>query len=144
MTPARSSGDIPSTPGRGVRCRHCPVAEGLACQGLKARRLCNLIDPSHPDYQSGYRDTLTAHAREMAGRPQYPPLATQAKNLAASLWEWATSGFKMASDEEQARRREICAECPKWEAAARRCVLCGCATDYKVRMKTEHCPIDKW
>ena len=56
--------------------------------------------------------------------PDYPPLATQAGNLARSLWDWAISGFSTASDEEQARRLAICATCQHWDAG--RCRLCGC------------------
>ena len=77
-------------------------------------------------------------------QPAHPTLAGQAASLGRALWDWAISGFSMASDEEVARRRSICAGCPRWEAGARRCTLCGCATDYKTRMRTEHCPEARW
>lgn len=73
---------------------------------------------------------------------EYPPVATQAGSLALAFWGWATSGFKMASEAEQARRRAICAACPNWAAEARRCVLCGCLTDVKIAMRSEKCPDD--
>jgi hypothetical protein len=103
--------------------------------------MCELMDPARPDHDPRYGPVLV----EMAAKPPaYPPLAAQAAGLAGSLWEWAVSGFAVAGDEEQGRRLSICAACPHWDAAARRCRLCGCATDYKVRMRTEHCPVGKW
>ncbi len=75
--------------------------------------------------------------------PPPPPTAAQmAASLGHALFDWAVSGFSMASDEERARRLSICAGCEHWDGA--RCKLCGCYTEYKVRMKTEHCPINKW
>jgi hypothetical protein len=65
-----------------------------------------------------------------------------AGNLAGSLWDWATGGFKFASDAEQARRRGLCAACPEWDAAARRCRSCGCQTDIKIALRSSSCPLD--
>jgi hypothetical protein len=84
-----------------------------------------------------------AHIRSRStGPPAYPPLAAQAGTLAHALWDWAVSGFKMASDEEVSRRLAICAGCPMWVADAHRCSICGCNTDAKVRLKTARCPLD--
>ena len=71
-----------------------------------------------------------------------PPVYRQAGTLARALWDWATSGFVMASEEEQAQRMAICRACDRWDGS--RCRLCGCYLAAKVRMQTEHCPIAKW
>jgi hypothetical protein len=85
-----------------------------------------------------------AHIRARSAPRAYPGLAEQAASLAGSLWDWATSGFAMASEEEQARRLAICAACPQRNAEDRRCWRCGCYTDAKVKLRTEHCPEAKW
>lgn len=85
-----------------------------------------------------------AHIRARSAPASYPPLATQAANLAGSLWAWAVSGFTMASEDEQARRLAICHACPQWDGG--RCRICGCALSAKVSLKTAHCPLPepKW
>lgn len=127
------------------RCGHCPIPPGLACRGQVAPRLCQLTDPGHPDFDTRYGSALAAEAEAAASRPaEYPPVATQAANLAGSLWAWAVSGFSMASDEERARRLAICRACPQYDAEAVRCHLCGCYLGAKTSLKIEHCPINKW
>jgi hypothetical protein len=74
----------------------------------------------------------------------YPPIAEQAANLGHAFFAWATSGFAMATEGERAARLFICAYCEHWDASDRRCRLCGCYTDAKIALKTEHCPINKW
>jgi hypothetical protein len=101
------------------------------------RALCG---DDHPDREA-WRWRMIEKAADAPAVPSYPPAARQAANLAAALWSWAVSGFSMASDEEQSRRRSICAGCEHWDAAARRCRICGCLTDHKIRMRTEHCPL---
>lgn len=87
-------------------------------------------------------------SRIAAGQPTImgpgPSPAVMAANLGRALFDWAVSGFSMASDEERARRLAICGACAEWDGA--RCRICGCYTTYKVQMKTEHCPLPepKW
>ena len=38
-------------------CDHCPLG-GRACQGLEIPRLCDLVDPSHPNYTPSYLAVL--------------------------------------------------------------------------------------
>ena len=47
----------------GQRCIHCPTPENLRCGGLDVRRFCELIDPSCPQYDSGYREVIVREAR---------------------------------------------------------------------------------
>lgn len=74
----------------------------------------------------------------------YPPLAQQAANLGRALWDWAVSGFSMTSQDEQARRLEICRGCEQWDGG--RCRICGCGLAAKIALKTSHCPLPepKW
>lgn len=145
MAIARSTGDVRPKPSRGERCALCPAHEAHACPGVKARRLCDLIDPAHGAHRPQYRESIRSAAAQAAGaipRPEFPSIPTQAANVARALWDWATSGFKMASEEEVARRRTICAACPEWVPKIKRCRICGCKTEAKIQMKTEHCPLD--
>jgi hypothetical protein len=103
--------------------------------------MCALMDPARPDHDPRYGPLLIRMAADPA---RYPPPAVQAGNLARSLWDWAVSGFSMASDAEVARRLAICAGCPEWVGSARRCRLCGCHTDAKVKARVARCPADRW
>jgi hypothetical protein len=53
-----------------ARCRHCPAAPGSSCAGLSAPRLCELIDPDHPDHAPAYRDVLRAAPPPPESRPR--------------------------------------------------------------------------
>lgn len=78
----------------------------------------------------------------------YPPVMTQAANLSRALWDWAVSGFAMASEAEVKRRLAICEACEYFDPGPRRCkhLGCGCYLDAKTRMRSEHCPLPtpKW
>lgn len=41
-------------------CEFCPSPEGERCIGLSVRRFCELIDPSCPEYNPGYRDVIVS------------------------------------------------------------------------------------
>src|SRR4051812_48534782 len=41
-----------------ARCPHCPVEPGRPCEGLRVRRLCELVDPGHAAYNPAYRSLL--------------------------------------------------------------------------------------
>lgn len=122
-----------------MKCANCPTRSDIPCLGEKAIRLCQLIDPAHPDYQPAYREMISRLSEEEA-KP--PSAAKMAASLARSLWDWAMGGFGMASEKEQARRLEICRACPQWRDG--RCLICGCFVNLKFQLKTEHCPLDKW
>jgi hypothetical protein len=46
-----------------MRCIHCPAPERVRCAGLDVRRYCELIDPSCPQYDSGYLEVIVREAR---------------------------------------------------------------------------------
>lgn len=121
-----------------MSCTKCPCPD--IC--LQREDLCHLAAQDPNEVSLRHICARSAMDRGVS----MPSVVTQATNLAHSLWDWATSGFKMASEEEQARRLGICADCQHWVASSRRCSVCGCLLAYKVQMKSEHCPLaePKW
>lgn len=89
---------------------------------------------------------------DLAARPYYEPgevpaepppgLMTMAGNVARAAARFVGSGLKVAPPEVQAERLAICSACPNWIAGGRRCSLCGCMTDYKIKMASERCPAE--
>jgi hypothetical protein len=77
-----------------------------------------------------------------------PDLPRKAATLGKALLKWASNGFAPTPSDMFAQRMEICKACPEWDASGMagtgRCKKCGCATQAKLRMATEKCPIDKW
>ncbi|OJW19378.1 MAG: hypothetical protein BGO49_08595 [Planctomycetales bacterium 71-10] len=119
-----------------MRCPHCP-RRGLPCDGEVIPRLCQLVDPSHPDHRPEYRAALAP--------PQaYPSIAAQARGLAGSLATWLRAGCPITPAAERARRRAVCTGCPEFDAEARRCRACGCLADVKPWLGTATCPRGKW
>jgi hypothetical protein len=121
-------------------CPQCPIAD--AC--LRWPAFCVWAAEEPPD------PVKIAHIRARSGmparRPEYPPLARQAANLARSLWGWMLDRFRVATEGERTRRLAICASCESFDPGPRRCrhLGCGCYLDAKTRMRTEHCPVGKW
>ncbi len=120
-----------------------PEALDLVITHTRHEHYRTLCADAHPNHVA-WRMKVIAKAASLAGMPApaFPPIRTQAGNLAGALFAWAVSGFSTASAEEQARRLDICRACPEWDGS--RCRKCGCYTAAKVRMKTEHCPMSKW
>jgi len=121
---------------------HWREALDLAVARTGHERYRALCDDAHPDHEA-WRLTVLA----LAGEPVpagFPPAAAMATNLARSLWDWATSGFAMASGPEADRRRTICRACDRFQADSGRCLACGCSTAAKTVIRVEHCPIGKW
>lgn len=42
------------------------------------------------------------------------------------------------------KRFNICLECDRLFLPTRQCKECGCFMKIKTRMKSQHCPLDKW
>lgn len=93
----------------------------------------------------GQRDAARATLLRLAGgEPGYPPLLTQAGNLARSVAAAARDGFAVVSKDEQARRLSVCHACPEYDAGPGRCRRCGCAARLKARVRSSACPLAKW
>jgi hypothetical protein len=126
-----------------VNCPNCPVRD-IPCHGWKNRRYCELIDPTYPKYDARYIPLVVAHSRREAGLESYPPITTQAGNLAGSLWRFVRSGLKLTPRAEVKRRQAICRTCEKFDPAQRRCTVCGCSTSVKPWLRVAECPLKKW
>lgn len=78
----------------------------------------------------------------------YPSLAQEAKNIISSAKRVAqniSSGQQvLATNEEYNRRNNICQTCPLYDLKQNRCSKCGCYLKAKLRLATEHCPLNKW
>lgn len=120
-----------------------PEAVDQLVARTRHERYRDLCDGSHPDHAL-WRSKVVELATGEAPAPQYPPLGRQAASLAGSLWSWAVSGFAVAPEPLQASRRAVCRSCPRYDAAASRCALCGCYTAAKIAMRSEHCPEGRW
>ncbi len=48
------------------RCPLCPVSPEIECRGLKVRRFCDLIDPSHPSRVPGYEVSVQVASADAA------------------------------------------------------------------------------
>jgi hypothetical protein len=77
-------------------------------------------------------------------KQQLPSAIQMAKNLAVSAKDHAKSGFQTSSEEEIARRLEICGDCEHFVPESSRCSLCGCFAKLKAKLKSGKCPINKW
>lgn len=79
---------------------------------------------------------------------KYPKMSTMAMNFTKSMTEWMKTGFEVADKKMVEDRLKICQQCEFWDGDAMhgtgRCTQCGCSTAFKLRIQTEHCPINKW
>lgn len=112
-------------------------------------RLRELTSDANPDVaqRDAYRDLVTRLALgEPNPPPEYPPLAKQAVSALMAAGRFVASGLKTVDEAEYERRLAICKACDQYDAEKRRCRVCGCRTEYKLRMAAEHCPLPepKW
>jgi hypothetical protein len=64
------------------RCDHCPVVPRRPCRGQTHRRLCELVDHRHPDFDAGYVAILVALAAEARTPEPQPPAGETIRLLA--------------------------------------------------------------
>jgi hypothetical protein len=64
-------------PADGTRCPRCPLAPGSPCAGVDVPRLCQLVDPEHPDHDPSYLSALPVRVDSPPGddAPPRRPLA---------------------------------------------------------------------
>jgi hypothetical protein len=80
-------------------------------------------------------------------KPELPSVATMAKNAAAAAAKEIgarLSGTPEVPEEEIARRLETCHGCELFIQAQGRCSKCGCFMKFKSRLRSQHCPENKW
>jgi hypothetical protein len=80
--------------------------------------------------------------------PVLPPVTIQVKNAIVAGSKVVSNVLQgkqvKASDEVIKQRREICQSCEFWIKESERCQLCGCFTNVKTTLQSEHCPKSKW
>jgi len=80
--------------------------------------------------------------------PEYPSKTKMAINAAKAVSRMAQAKLKnevvTVSKEEQNIRLTICLQCDKYDTKNDRCKQCGCRGTWKIKLATEHCPINKW
>lgn len=80
--------------------------------------------------------------------PKMPSLLTKAANFAAAAVQHVAAGAPLASEEEVARRHDICKGCEFFDGSA--CSKCGCPIvrerQYisKLSWADQKCPVGKW
>lgn len=77
-----------------------------------------------------------------------PSLGAMAKNVGQSVvrnFKSVAAGNNLKiSDQEAAKRLEICKGCQFFNTAQSRCNKCGCFMAIKTYLKAEKCPIGRW
>jgi hypothetical protein len=104
------------------------------------RAKCN---ESHPKHEAWRAEMI-----RMATEPpiQYPPISTQIKNAIGAtgraIAAVATGKPVLVPDSVYQEREAKCVanRCGQYDAAQRRCFLCGCKTQAKLRAAQEECP----
>lgn len=78
------------------------------------------------------------------GKIELPTITERVGNFAASLKEWAFTGFKNVPENEANRRLEICKSnsCGMYNSGV--CDACGCLCSAKTLFSHEECPAGLW
>lgn len=111
------------------------------------RALCADDHPEHPSWRARMVEKAVGEPPVPAN---YPGLGRQALNLASAAGRIVEAAIKgepiLVPAEVFEARKALCVACPNWDAQQRRCTLCGCKTDAKLRGAQESCPADppKW
>jgi hypothetical protein len=86
-------------------------------------------------------ETTVANVDE---KVELPSTMQMAKNFMQSAADHIRNGMKNASDDEIARRLDICDACEFKIRESNRCGKCGCFLGAKTKWESSHCPIGKW
>ncbi len=73
-----------------------------------------------------------------------PNVSTMVLNIGIAAAQFIARGISVRSDEEKSRILLICEACEFYRHSDKRCAQCGCYLSVKLRMNSEHCPINKW
>lgn len=74
----------------------------------------------------------------------YPPKMEQAKGFIKTAGKVIRGGFKIRSQQAQAKIKDICIICEYRDPANGRCSQCGCGLDRAIKFADKHCPNGKW
>jgi hypothetical protein len=125
------------------KCQSCPIAGGCIAERPGYSFACKFADGTESE-----KLWLVNRSAQLEGKPpqEYPSIVTQAGNLAKAVGRFVASGLKRVDEETYQERLAICRTCDQYDAAQKRCRLCGCKTTAKLRMASESCPLlePKW
>lgn len=79
---------------------------------------------------------------------QYPNFWEQMENFkqfAQSVGQNVVEGNGLIVSEDKRQQREkLCSDCSHFNSESKRCYICGCFMEHKVKFKASQCPIMKW
>lgn len=117
---------------------HQPYCEWAARGGDLVRRVEEMSAAGPPDLAA----LVPPEPDHPSSVAEPPSIAQQLVGAAGAAVRFVAGGLKLVDNDELARRQAICDACPRWNRAARRCKLCRCFTDMKLRLPAERCPDD--
>lgn len=109
------------------KCSHCRVFCPY-CPRLLAVRP-DLIDVPSP-----------RRPQETTSPQQAPSVWRQARNVAGAIVEHVAAGLPQADEDTVRNRILTCERCEHFQLSQRRCLICGCFADIKVRWREQRCP----
>lgn len=122
--------------------------EEVLSKGIVSGDYLNISPEDYKALLSKYNPTGTMVTSSCCGRATLPPMREQIMNASKAavrvLGAAVTGGKIMATEEVVKARQEICSKCEFWIEDRKRCTVCGCRTDLKLKMATEACPKGKW
>lgn len=98
----------------------------------------------HASHRLAMPDALEFERTGKATEVAYPSFGSMVVNAAATAFDFATSGFALASEDEVERRLAVCMECHMYDHEQLRCRACGCFMQGKAKIAAATCPLDKW
>ena len=108
------------------------LVTSVICQTCTARTI-----PSE-----GRRTPLDRPSASSQPNRRFPSFLKQGWNLAQSLTDFVSDGFRLVSKEQYEERLKVCDTCDSRKG--NRCLECGCQLAIKARGRAFRCPLDKW
>jgi|GEM_PF-3080094 len=122
-----------------ARCAACPVPADEACRRDLHPWFCAFAAASPEKRAHVAGRNAFAAPRPMPA--SFPPLATQARNLAGAVVDFVASGGALTTPEERGRRLAICRDCEHFDPGPPgRCRICGCVANLAARVASKYCP----
>lgn len=91
---------------------------------------------------------MTDPIPEFIDPKKYPDFWEQMNNFkefAKSVGQNVVEGNGlMVSEEKRKQREQLCAECSQFNSESKRCYICGCFMEHKVKFEASTCPLSKW
>jgi len=85
---------------------------------------------------------------EFINEKNYPDFWEQIKgfkDFTKSVGQDITEGNSIfVSEQKKDQRLSICNSCSQFNKESKRCYMCGCFMEHKIKFKSANCPISKW